>query len=161
MPKLNFVAKARKDNPAVKKGESYFWWKFAFGTKQFSEKRPPRSRLTQSEFFGTIWSLEDSFPDGIDNTADMKSAFEEFSDQLTEVMEEQEGKLENMPESLQAGPTGELLQERHDALESWIDEIDSIETDFDPDDFDPGEDTEEQFCDTVYEEFTALFGSAG
>lgn len=161
MPKLNHVAKARKDNPVVKKGEPYYWWKFAFGAKQFSKNRPARSRLTQSEFFGQIWSLEDSFPDGIDTTDGLKSAFDEFIGDLTTIMEETEEKKENMPESLQESPTGELLTERYEALEGWIGEIECLETDFDPDDFDPGEDSEEQFCESVYEEFTALFGSAG
>jgi len=159
MPKLNFVKKARKDNPVVSKGESYFWWKFAFGSKQFSKVRPARSRLTQSEFFGQIWSLEDCFVDGIDNSADMKIAFEEFSGDLTTIMEEVEEKKENMPESLQESPTGELLTERYEALEGWIGEIEALETDFDADDFD--DKTEEDFCGEVYEEFTALFGSAG
>ena len=162
MPKLNHVLKARKDNPVVKKGEPYYWWKFAFGAKQFSKNSPARSRLTQSEFFSNLWDLEDSFNgDNYDNVADLKDAFEEFSSALEEIRDEQEEKRENMPESLQESPTGELLTERYDALEDWINEIDSIETDFDPDDFDPGEDSESQFCENLVEEFTALFGNVG
>lgn len=156
MPKLNFVKKARKDNPVVKKGEPYFWWKFAFGAKQYSAKTPARSRLTQSEFFGAIWSLEDGFVDGIDNCEDMKTAFSDFIDDLTTVMEETEAKIDNMPESLQSSPTGELLTERFEALEEWISEIESLDTDYDEEDGD-----EEDYCGEVYEEFTALFGSAG
>lgn len=161
MPKLNFVKAARKDNPVVKKGEPYYWWKFAFGAKQFSEKRPSRSRLTQSEFFSNLWSLEDDFPDGFDNIDDMKSAFEDFKDALVEMRDEQEEKKENMPESLQESPTGELLQERYDNLDQWADEIEGLDTDFDADDYDPGEDSEEQFCGNLHEEFTAMFGNAG
>jgi len=50
MARANFVKKARKDNSVVKKGESYYWWKFAYGSKQYSKEAPSRSQLTQSGF---------------------------------------------------------------------------------------------------------------
>ena len=43
MPRVNYVKKARKNNPAVKRGESYFWWKFRYGGKQYSKTRPRQS----------------------------------------------------------------------------------------------------------------------
>ena len=157
MPKLNYVQKARKDNPVCKKGESYYWWKFAFGSKQFSATRPPRYRLTQSEFYSTVWSLEDGFT-AANTLQGLTEQFESFKDDLGELRDEQESKRENMPESLQESTSGELLQERYDGLDEWIDNIDALETEFDPDDFDPGEDSEAQFCENLVEEFTCLFG---
>lgn len=157
MPKLNHVKSARKDNPVAKKGEPYFWWKFAFGSKQFSKNRPSRSRLTQSDYFGRLWDLEDTFPDSFDNTADLKSALEDFVSTLEELRDEQEEKRENMPESLQEAPTGELLQERYDALEEWINEIESLDTDYDSE----SDETEEEFCAQVVEDLQGQFGDAG
>ena len=160
MPKLNFVKKARKDNPVAKRGESYFWWKFAFGSKQYASTRPPRSRLTQSEYFSTLWELEDGFQ-AADTAVGLKDQFEDFVADLTELRDSQEEKRENMPESLQESSTGELLQERYEALDDWIDGIECLDTDFDADNYDPGEDSEEQFCTALAEEFTCLFGDAG
>tara|TARA_R110000744_G_scaffold309490_1_gene417373 strand:- start:372 stop:842 length:471 start_codon:yes stop_codon:yes gene_type:complete len=156
MPKLNHVKKARKDNSAVKRGESYYWWKFAFGAKQYSKERPPRSRLTQSEYFSTLWDLEDSF-DAADSATELETQFEDFRNALEELRDSQEEKLENMPESLQSSPTGELLQERYDALEEWVNEIDGFDTDYDEE----SDETEEDFCNELVEEFHALFGNGG
>lgn len=153
MPKLHFVKKARKDNPVAVRGESYYWWKFAFGSKQFSKAAPSRSRLTQSDFFIRLYDLEDSFT-ASESAANLADQFEAFSSELEELRDEQEEKLENMPESLQAGPTGELLQERYDALEEWVNEIESLDTDYDED----SDESEEDFVNNVVEEFTSLFG---
>ena len=157
MPKLNFVKKARKDNPVAKRGESYYWWKFAFGSKQYSAKNPPRSRLTQSEYFSTLWGLEDGFVPA-DNAADLATQIEAFKSELEELRDEQEEKLQNMPESLQASPTGELLQERYDALEGWACEIEGLDTASAP--ARPA-DREVEFCDALAEEFNCLMGNAG
>ena len=43
MPRVNFVKKARKDNPVVSKGESYYWWKYYFVPKMYSKSKPPRT----------------------------------------------------------------------------------------------------------------------
>lgn len=156
MPKLNFVKKARKDNPVCKKGESYFWWKFAFGSKQFSSARPERSRLTQSEFFSTVWSLEDCF-DGEDanSASELASHIESFVGELEELRDAQEEKRENMPESLQESTTGELLQERYDGLDEWLNNIEGLDTEYDED----SDGTEEEFCANLAEEFVGLFGN--
>ena len=158
MPKLNFVKKARKDNEVVKRGESYYWWKFAFGSKMFSKNRPPRSRLTQSEFFGTLWSLEDSF-EGADTAEELATQIEDFRQALEELRDAQEEKKDNMPESLQESTTGELLQERYDGLEEWINGIEGLDTDYDTTTSTDG--TEGDFCTTLIEEFTCLFGNGG
>jgi predicted ribosome quality control (RQC) complex YloA/Tae2 family protein len=150
MPKLNFVKKARKDNPVAKRGEPYYWWKFAFGSKQYSATRPPRSGLTQSEYFSTLWGMEDGF-EGSDNAEELAGQIEQFKSELEELRDAQEEKKENMPESLQESSTGDLLQERYDALDGWIDQIEGLDTDG----------TGEEFCATLIEEFTGLFGDAG
>lgn len=46
-----FVKKAAKDHPDinVKKGESYYWWKFGrFGATYKSKRKPSLKQLTQT-----------------------------------------------------------------------------------------------------------------
>jgi predicted Holliday junction resolvase-like endonuclease len=49
---------------------------------------------------------------------------------MESLKEETESSLENMPESLQSSPTGELLQERIDALGSAISELENIDLEY-------------------------------
>jgi hypothetical protein len=53
MARAHFVKKARKAIPGtdIKKGDSYYWWKFRFGGKRTSKTAPKASQLTQSEFW--------------------------------------------------------------------------------------------------------------
>jgi hypothetical protein len=48
-----------------------------------------------------------------------------FIDTIRELGEEQGEKFDNMPEGLQQGDTGQLLEERRDGCESWAGEIES------------------------------------
>lgn len=139
MPRVHFVKKARKDNPAVKAGESYYWWKFRRGGKRFSATPPRQSQLTQSAYFAALYDLMDTvnewagdeaadFVDFIDN--EVKGVIEELKD-------EQQEKLYNMEEyGLQYTPVGELIQERLDALESAEYDLDIDDFEFDKEDFD-------------------------
>ena len=133
MPRVTFVKSARKDNTCVKQGESYYWWKFRFGGKRMSKTRPRQSQLTQSAYFGTLYGLMESIEDTEIEAGEESSVTDLAVDivgQLEELRDETQESRDNMPEALQDAPTGELLQERVDALESAISEIESIE---DPD----------------------------
>ena len=68
MPRLHYVKKARKDNPAVKAGEPYYWWKHAWSAKQYSKTRPRPSQLTQSEFMSEYLSMGEDFEDALNGT---------------------------------------------------------------------------------------------
>lgn len=136
MARLNFVAKAAKDNPVCKKGESYFWWKHMVGgrggPKQYSKNRPPRSRLTMSEYYGTAYDLADEQWPGVCDEASL----EEFKSSVEELRDAEQEKLDNMPDGLRDGPTGELLQERVDECESLISDLENVEFPDEPDDKD-------------------------
>jgi|ERR1035437_176851 hypothetical protein len=123
-----------KDDPLiVKKDESYYWWQFPYQEKRISKTQPSRSQLTQSSFYSTLWDVEDrigamsiiSYGTG----EDFKNVVDEIVADLTSLKEEIESSLENMPEGLQSGSTGELLQERINALESYIGELEGIDLD--------------------------------
>lgn len=123
MPRVHFVRKARKDNPVVKAGGSYYWWKLYRGPKQYSITRPRRWQLTGSSFLSTFWRLQDELPDEID-----KGGAEDLVEDLNEILDECQDSLDNMPDELQeSGPAGELLRERIDELEDWISEIEGID----------------------------------
>jgi hypothetical protein len=116
VPRVHHVKKARKDNPAVKKGESYYWWKFRFGGKRYSKTRPKRSQLTQSGFLSQLWDLEDNLPTEGISAEDAES----FAEELESLAAECEDSLYAMPDHLQdSSSSGELLQERIDYLSDW------------------------------------------
>jgi hypothetical protein len=125
MPRVNYVKKARKDNPAVKAGEPYYWWKFRFGPKRYSKTRPARSQLTQSEFLATVWDLQDEFVVSSDN---IEGDIEDLVSTLEELRDQCQDSLDNMPESLQeTSDAGALLQERIENLDSAIDDLQAID----------------------------------
>jgi len=131
MARANFVAKAQKDNPVALKGESYWWWKFRYGPKRFSKTRPERHQLTQSAFYSQLWQLEDDFErtvHEINTVEELPELIESMSADLEALMEECQESLEAMPESLQeSSASGELLTERIEGLDGWINELQNID----------------------------------
>lgn len=131
MTRVNFVKKARKDNPVVKKGESYYWWKFPFGGKHYSATHPKRSQLTQSDFLAQVYDIEDEM-NGNSNIEQFM--IDEWISELESLRDECQDKLDNMPEQLQEGSSsGQLLQERIDALDDWISSLENIDCEIDDD----------------------------
>ena len=128
MPRVTFVKSARKANPVAEVGQPYYWWKFRHGGKRFSKTFPRPSQLTQSEYLQGIRSLAEQVQDA---SIDTVEAFEELRDDIVnsviELREMQQDSLDNMPESLQYSPSGELLQERIDALESAESDMENLE----------------------------------
>lgn len=147
MPRVTHVKRARKDNPVCKKGESYYWWKFRYGGKRYSLTRPRASQLTQSAYFGTIYGMQEGIEDyAVDSADDFETLKDDITGQVDDLRDETQGSLDNMPESLTYSPTGELLQERIDALEGIESEIDCIEEfEFDEDEFDEDEPRPEDY----------------
>lgn len=142
MPRVTTVKKAQKAQGTcgkcgakIKKGDSYRWWKFRFGGRRVRcakpECTPKPSDLTQSAFYGTLYSIEESVTDAIadfegggepDALAD---ALRQAAEELRELGEECTSNRDNMPEGLQDSETGELLQNRADECESKADELES------------------------------------
>lgn len=137
MPRVTFVKKAQKDYPesGIKKGDSYYWWKFKFGGKHKSKVRPKPSQLTQSEFLGTIYSIHEGMDEQIVENFGDSSSFDDYIqeriDELKNLAEETEEKRENMPENLYYSQTGEMLEERANAVNEMADELENIDTSID------------------------------
>jgi len=125
VPRVHFVKKARKDNPAVKAGESYYWWKFRYGGKRYSKIRPKPWQLTQSPFLQELYMLEDWLANLNELDEDCRG---ELVDKLREMQEECENSLYNMPDHLQeTSESGQLLQERINYLDEWASAVENID----------------------------------
>jgi hypothetical protein len=137
MPRVNHVKKCRKSHgkcgrcgAKIKKGFAYIWWKFNYGAKYIRCDqpccRPKPSELTRSEFWGRIRDLQEEGFGGA-TFEDLKDRVTEVIDELTVLSEDCEEKFENMPSSLQEGTTGQLLQERADALKDVVSAIEAVD----------------------------------
>ena len=142
MPRVHFVKKARKSNKAygIKKGESYYWWKFRHGGKRVSKKPPRPSQLTQSAFLSSFYSIEEAFSDATSGSImpeDALSACEDAISELENLRDETQEKIDNMESAFPNGsPALETLQEylekAEEAIQSMEDvkgEIESIDDD--------------------------------
>jgi hypothetical protein len=159
MPRVHFVKSARKAIPSagIEVGDSYYWWKNrppgrAAGFKRVSKTRPRPSQTVGSEFRRSVLELHESISDqvaaGFASSDDLESARDNWAQWVRDLADEQEGKRDNMPDSLQQGPTGELLQEREEALRQWADDLESV-TIPQRDDFAEGEDGDQEFADEL------------
>jgi hypothetical protein len=130
-----FVKKARKNfkDDGIKKGDSYYHWKFRYGGIHRSKTKPRASQLTQSEFLSSVFSIEESFSDlSIDQGFDaVKETIEQAAEELRELGDETEDKISNMPDSLQQSETADLLQSRADDVRQMADDLDAIDLDDD------------------------------
>lgn len=140
MPRVTHVKAAQKDYPehGIKKGEPYYWWKFMVGgrggPKQFSKTPPKAAQLTQSAFLSQIYDINDrveSLEAG--DHEELESNIQELAEEFRAAGEECSENLSNMPEGLQQGSTGELLQQRADDCESIASELESIDCSWDED----------------------------
>jgi len=132
MARLNFVKKARKDYPEsnIKKGDSYYWWKFNFGRKQKSRTKPPRSRLTQSSFYSQLWDIQDTIAETI-TVEGVEGDLESLIGDLQNLLDECQESLDAMPEQLQeSSAAGQTLSERIENMETYINELEAIDTSF-------------------------------
>jgi hypothetical protein len=161
MPRVTHVKRAQKDNPVCKAGEPYYWWKFRYGGKRYSLTPPRPSQLTQSAYYGTVRGLIEQISDyNAEEPSDLESLRDEVAGEIRQAGEECNDSKENMPEGLQEGDTGQMLEERYNECESAADELESMdfefETELDLDDFKDEdikpEDAQKEFDDAVKSE---------
>lgn len=148
------------DEVLIHKGQPYYWWAFMNGPKYYSLERPKPSQLTQSDYLQTLYRIQEEIEEA-DGTLTSKEEFEDFKEdiksRLEELRDEQEEKRSNMPEHLQDVGSGELLQERFDALDSAIDEIENIDLeDRDEEEYPDDEEGDEAYQALIDEAFSEL-----
>jgi len=153
MARVNFVKKARKDYPQydIKKGESYYWWKFRFGGKQVSKTQPKRSQLTQSGFLSTIYDIEDRISN-LTEDDDFETEIQDITSELESLRDECEEKRSNMPEQLQDSGSGEILQNRYDSIDEMISELEGIDLEVDEEGIKADTEGEEKETDEEFNE---------
>lgn len=121
--------KARKDYPnaGIKKGDMYYYARIKTGpysSRQIRQKTPIRpSQMTTSDFLNQFYGLQESLQDFKGPLADMPGFLEDLASQARDLGQEQQEKYDNMPDPLQQGDTGCMLEERAQAMETWADSL--------------------------------------
>lgn len=167
MARVTHVEHARKaQDPctkcgvAIQAGDTYRWWKFRFGPKHVRCGKPdcaPRaSDLTQSDFYSTLFDLGDRLQAALEDfrnggiADDLSSELTDIASDLRSLGEECQEKYDNMPDGLQQGDTGQLLQTRAEECESKADELESAASTLNS--FDPDEEDQEQARESAVSE---------
>lgn len=128
-----YKQKARKEytcskcGRTINKGEEYYKIEAMYSKTKYRclDCKPERSELTESEYYKWLWDLQDHLEERYDlSTEEGKN---ELYNELENVRDELQDKLDNMPEQLQYAPTGEMLQERIDAIDDAMNELDNAD----------------------------------
>lgn len=120
--------KAAKDYPAsgIKKGDMYYYVRIKTGprsSRQMRQLTPFKpSQLTTSDYLSQAYALQERFNDLTDLTT-LEEDLNGLAEEARDLGQEQQDKYDNMPEGLQQGGTGELLEQRAQAMESWADSL--------------------------------------
>lgn len=80
-----------------------------------------RSETTSSDYLSQLYDLQDDF------AIDDEVSVEDLIAELENLRDEQQEKLDNMPEQFQEADTGQLIQERIDSIEGAIDTLECLE----------------------------------
>jgi len=148
------------DTLFCKKGDTYYWWQFRHGGKNFSTTRPRPSQLTQSEFYSAVYSLQEEADDWeVNSEDDFNEMLEHCKSQVEEIRDYEEEKKSNMEsEGLENVPSYETVSERYDAMEEMHSELECVEwEDFDEEDED--EEAYETHCTEQKEKITEALGN--
>lgn len=150
MPRVYKVESARKPRPelGIAVGDTYYYWKRRKGPLQMSKTYPKRSQLTGSAFLASIYDIEDRLA-ALTADETLKDEVESIVQELRDLAEECQSSLDNMPEGLQQGDTGQLLEARIEGCNNAADELEGIDFSDAPDGEaeepeDPGEDASEE-----------------
>lgn len=140
-------------------GMTYKTWAFRYGGKRVRcdkpKCRPRESDLTQSKMSGAYAAreaIEDAvaeFLEGTMDVEDLKDAVESGASDIEGVASEYEDSFNDMNEGLQNSETGQLVQEKADALNNWAQELRDLEFD---DEDEPREDAKPEVWDNWREE---------
>jgi hypothetical protein len=115
------------DTILIPKGTEYYQWSFNFGPTIRQLTPPRRSQLTMSPFLSQWYELQDSVSEWYSgNISELSDNVETLIEEIRALGEEEQEKLDNMPEQLQESNSGEILRERADGLEEIASELEAI-----------------------------------
>lgn len=138
MPRVNVVKKSRKDQGTCKcgaplpVGSPYIWWKFNFGRIKYrrctaAKCRPKPSELTQSEFYGLVYSTEEMLSGMESPTAeDLTQALEDAMSNLEEARDLRHEAADAIEEYFEGSEKAEELRGEGDQADEWYEELDQV-----------------------------------
>ena len=155
MGKVQIIKKSRKENRCRKcgnvipVGSMYYKGEINFGPTivRCSECKLESWEVTTSDYTLSVGPIIYHYADNYDMSQD---GLDELVSNLEEIRDDLQDRLDNMPESLQYGPTGELLQERIDGLDSAISDLESVDV----------ESLKQDYLDEYIDEWKALLKPA-
>jgi hypothetical protein len=83
--------------------------------------------------------------EGMEPNDGLPGAVENLCGDIENLESETRDKFDNMPDSLQYGDTGQLLEGRADSLQEWIDELQGLDLEGEPDRAEIEEEVKEEF----------------
>jgi len=113
----------------------YYKWKMRqgnSGVKRVSKTPPRPSQLTLSPFLSAWRGFSERIED-MDLDGNFYAALQELAGEIRELGEEQTNNRDNMPEGLQQGETGLLLETRAEKCEEWASALESLDEPDEPD----------------------------
>jgi hypothetical protein len=126
------------DTLFCKAGTTYYSWGMMVGGRGVQRKSltpPRRSQLTNSDFLGQIYDLEDNLDFGsCDSPESLRDARDEIAQQLRDLGQEQQDKFDNMPDGLQQGDTGQLIETRAQSCDDIASAFEDVDLEYE----DPG-----------------------
>jgi hypothetical protein len=134
MPRVHKVENARKPDKeqGIKKGDTYYWWKFRYGGKLKSKTYPRPQQLTRSGYKIAMYDIDDMKQAlyASEGASALQEALDSIKESIEELKGECEESLENIPEQLQETcGAGVLLTERIEELESYHSDLEAIDID--------------------------------
>lgn len=132
--KVQIIQKSRKEykcskcGKTIPAGSKYYKGEINFGPTiiRCNDCKLESWEVTTSDYLlrvgQILYKWQEDYEVNEDTASDISSSLQEIEDDLQE-------RLDNMPEGLQEGDAGQLLQERIDALEDAISELDCIDID--------------------------------
>ena len=130
MPRVHHL-RARKPIPSigVVPGDMYYKWRMRQGlgsVKRVSKTPPKPSQLTLSPFLSAWRGFGERIEElELDDT--LHSTLQEIAGELRELGEECTSSRDNMPEGLQQGETGQLLETRAEKCEEWASALEQLD----------------------------------
>lgn len=127
----------RKCSEPIKAGDEYYEWqhRHAPPSRQHASHGAPRQSELCTGKMSAVYAAVESIEDAVGNARRMNDisgladALNNASSEVSQVKEEYEESLGNMPEQLQTSGTGEEIQNKIDELETFISELDDAATD--------------------------------
>lgn len=141
MATLNRVKAARKPGKCskcgkpIEVGDPYLWWAFRHGPKykRCTEHPPRQSELIASPFLSGMAESQEEIEDALEtfhdggSVEDLQATVESVAAAIRERGEEAQGSFDNMPEGLQQGETGQMLETRAERCEEIASELEDLD----------------------------------